>query len=124
MRNASRLLLAALAVALPGAGHADKRNNILGVAFTNEVTTLDPANGFSGSDYPILYSIYERLIGFDPKTMLPVPGLASAWEFAGADNQRLAVALDRRRCRIRSAGFRQNGALLHGHRIGRLLRTA
>ncbi len=86
--------LAILAMlALPASGWADKRNNVLVAAFNNEVDTLDPATGFAGSDYPILYSIYERLINFDPKTMKPLPGLAAEWKFGGPDKRDFEITL-------------------------------
>ena len=69
----------------PMAAHADKRSNVLTVGFIGAVDTLDPATGFSGTDYAVLYSIYERLIHFDPVTMKPIPGLASEWRFTGPD---------------------------------------
>ena len=72
---------------------ADKRSNVLTVAFNGDVDTLDPATGFAGSDYPVLYSIYERLITFDPKTMRPLPGLAASWRFTGPDKRDFEMTL-------------------------------
>ena len=85
--------LAAAMLAAPATGHADKRNNALVVAFNNEVDTLDPSTGFSGADYAILYSIYDRLINFDPKTMHPLPGLASEWKFTGAEKHNFEMII-------------------------------
>ncbi len=85
---------ALLAAALPvAAAQADKRNNILVVGFQNEVDTLDPATGFAGSDYAVLYSIYDRLVSFDPKTMEPKPGLATEWSFDGPDKRDFTMTL-------------------------------
>ena len=85
---------ALLAAALPiAAAQADKRNNILVVGFQNEVDTLDPATGFAGSDYGVLYSIYDRLVNFDPKTMEPKPGLATEWSFDGPDKRDFTMTL-------------------------------
>lgn len=64
---------------------ADAKNNILTVGVTAEPYTLDPAMGLSGNDYPFLYTIFDRLLTFDPKTLEPRPGLAESWEFTGAD---------------------------------------
>jgi peptide/nickel transport system permease protein/peptide/nickel transport system substrate-binding protein len=64
---------------------ADAKNNILTVGVTAEPYTLDPAMGLSGNDYPFLYTIFDRLLTFDPKTLEPRPGLAENWEFTGAD---------------------------------------
>lgn len=87
--------LAMLLVALPISGHADRRNNILTVGFVGELTTLDPARGFSGADYSVLYSLYDRLIHFDPQTMEPIPGLATEWRFTGPDNRHFEMVLRR-----------------------------
>jgi peptide/nickel transport system substrate-binding protein len=84
-------LLCALAAIAPA--RADKRSNTLVVAFNAEVDTLDPATGFAGTDYSVLYSIYDRLINFDPKTMLPLPGLAAKWEFSGPDKRDFTMTL-------------------------------
>ena len=64
---------------------ADSRNNILTVGMGNEPFTLDPANGLAGTDYPILYSLFDRLIDFEPATLELKPGLATEWKFTGDD---------------------------------------
>ena len=93
-RGAAWLASAVLGVLLvPSIGHADKRNNVLVVGFNNELDTMDPATGFSGADYPALYSVYERLINFDPKTMKPLPGLAASWVFGGEDKREFQITL-------------------------------
>ena len=51
-----------------------------------EGMNLDPATGVSGLDYPILYTMFDRLVSFDPATMLPKAGLATKWEFVGDNN--------------------------------------
>src|SRR5580698_76332 len=63
---------------------ADSKNNVLTIGVTAEPYTLDPALGLSGNDYPYLYTIFDRLLTFDPKTLEPRPGLAESWEFTGA----------------------------------------
>src|SRR5579871_2238109 len=77
------LLLIAAAIARPAT--ADSRNNVLTIGVSSEPFTLDPAMGLSGYDYPLLYTIFDRLLTFDPKTLEPRPGLAESWEFAGDD---------------------------------------
>ena len=85
---------ALLAAVLPiAAAQADKRSNTLVVGFQNEVDTLDPATGFAGSDYGVLYSIYDRLVSFDPKTMEPKPGLATEWSFDGPEKRDFTMTL-------------------------------
>ena len=59
-------------------------------------TSLDPADGTSGYDYQYLYSLYARLLTFNPKTLAPEPGIATSWGFGGPGNltfQQLNVAL-------------------------------
>lgn len=64
---------------------ADSRNNVLTVGMGNEPFTLDPANGLAGTDYPILYSLFDRLVDFEPATLELKPGLATEWKFVGDD---------------------------------------
>jgi peptide/nickel transport system substrate-binding protein len=73
-------LLAPLSTAL-----ADARNNVLTIGIASEPFTLDPGQGVGGTDYPYLYSLFERILRFDPKTLEPTPGLAESWEFVGED---------------------------------------
>jgi peptide/nickel transport system substrate-binding protein len=49
-------------------------------------TSLDPADGTSGYDYQYLYSLYARLLTFNPKTLAPEPGIATSWGFGGPGN--------------------------------------
>ena len=85
--------LAVLAAAVLPAALADERNDVLVVGMTSEPFTLDPATGFSGFDYPNLYPIYDRLVRFDPETLVLQPGLATSWAFTGPDKLTLEVTL-------------------------------
>ena len=69
--------------------------NVVNLGVLSEPYTLDPAVGTSGFDYPMLYSIFDRLIDFDPKTLDPRPGLAIAWKFTGADKRTFELQLRR-----------------------------
>ena len=60
---------------------APERGGILRFALGTEPTTFDPHKGASGYDHVSLYPIYDRLLGSDPTTLEPIPGLASAFEF-------------------------------------------
>ncbi len=80
IRNTT-LLAASLAVGLAAPALADSRNNVLTVGMSDEPFTLDPATGVAGTDYPYLYSMFDRLIDFEPSLTLK-PGLASAWKFS------------------------------------------
>ncbi len=97
MKN-SRLIkwVGAAVLAIPlalGIAHADARNNVLAIGVPVEPVTLDPANGFTGFDYPFLYSLYDRLIDFEPKTLKLRPGLATAWRFIGNDQRAFEISL-------------------------------
>jgi peptide/nickel transport system substrate-binding protein len=52
------------------------------IGFTSAPTSLDPADGNSGEDYPYLYLLYDRLIDFNAKTGVLEPGLATKWAFS------------------------------------------
>lgn len=54
-------------------------------------SSLDPISGSSGLDYSALYPLYDRLINFDPETLSPLPGLATAWEYP--DPQTLVLTI-------------------------------
>lgn len=60
---------------------APKQGGQITVADPLAPTTLDPVAGSSGGDAMSLYPIYDRLIDFDPKTLAPAPGLATAWKY-------------------------------------------
>ncbi len=85
--------IAALLLSVVPQANADSRNNILVVGMGSEPFTLDPATGLSGFDYPNLYSLYDRLIDFDPATMELLPGLATKWEFIGDDKLTLELTI-------------------------------
>ena len=74
-------------------GRADSHTNIVTVGMTDEPFTLDPAMGVSGTDYPYLYSLFDRLIDFEPTTMALRPGLAMSWQFVGDDKLTLELTL-------------------------------
>lgn len=71
---------------------ADARDGVLNIGLTAEPFTLDPARGVSGSDYPYLYTLYARLLDFEPKTLKIRPGLAKRWEFS-ADKKTFTLEL-------------------------------
>lgn len=90
---AASLLLSASIFGIAAPALAGPSDNILPIGISTEPVTLDPATGFTGFDYPILYSIYDRLIDFDPKTLEPRPGLATEWKFTGDDNLTFEITL-------------------------------
>jgi peptide/nickel transport system substrate-binding protein len=91
-RQSCVAVAAALAVAACGNGSSNQNNgppphgNVLFYATPGEPGSLDPGASISGFDQYYTNSIYDTLIFPDPKTMEPTkPGLATSWEFMGAD---------------------------------------
>lgn len=78
-KRAIVLLLAATSI-VAGATLA-KAGGQIAVGVTLAPTSFDPIVGTSGGDAMSLYPIYDRLINFDPETLAPSPGLATAWEY-------------------------------------------
>ncbi|WP_029090437.1 ABC transporter substrate-binding protein [Brevibacterium album] len=62
-------------------GSSEDRLSELVVAMTGDVSSFDPATGNSGNDHVFLYPVFDTLIGFDPETTEPVPGLAEEWTY-------------------------------------------
>ena len=69
--------IASRAVAQDGAA----KGGVLRLAAPFNPTSLDPVTSGAGSDHMVLYSIYDTLVDFEPDTLQPRPGLATAWEF-------------------------------------------
>ncbi|SDY55648.1 peptide/nickel transport system permease protein/peptide/nickel transport system substrate-binding protein [Saccharopolyspora shandongensis] len=67
-----------LALTACGSGAAEGGQH-LRVAWRSNPSSLDPQRGNSGSDHAILYTMYDTLVSFDPKTLEPAPGLAESW---------------------------------------------
>jgi peptide/nickel transport system substrate-binding protein len=85
-------LAAVLLAAACGNGTNNQSNgppphgNVLFYATPGEAGSLDPGASISGFDQYYTNAIYDTLIVSDPKTMEPTkPGLATSWEFTGAD---------------------------------------
>lgn len=64
---------------------------ILRVAQPDEPTSLDPATGTSGSDLTLLYSIYDTLVDYDPRTLEPIPNQVESWTYE--DSTHLVLTL-------------------------------
>ena len=63
----------------------------LRVAAVADPSSLDPQVGPGGNDHVMLYPIFDTLIRFEPETMEPQPGLASAWSFDDPQTLRLTL---------------------------------
>jgi len=91
-RKSYLALAAVLLAAACGNGSNNQSNgppphgNVLFYATPGEAGSLDPGASISGFDQYYTDAIYDTLIVSDPKTMEPTkPGLATSWEFTGAD---------------------------------------
>jgi ABC-type transport system substrate-binding protein len=85
-------VIAVLVAASCGNGSSSQGNappphgNVLFYATPGEPGSLDPGADISGFDAYYSNAIYETLINSDPRTLEPTrPGLATSWEFTGAD---------------------------------------
>src|SRR5215471_945591 len=99
-RKSYLALAAVLVAAACGNGSNNQSNgppphgNVLVYATPGEPGSLDPGASISGFDQYYTNSIYDTLIIADPKTMEPSkPGLATSWEFTGADKQTFRLHL-------------------------------
>ena len=91
-RKSYLALAAVLLAAACGNGSNNQSNgppphgNVLFYATPGEPGSLDPGASISGFDQYYTDAIYDTLIVSDPKSMEPTkPGLATSWEFMGAD---------------------------------------
>lgn len=71
---------AATLAVLPGAAFSQD-GNVLKIRGNANPSSLDPATGGAGSDHVYLYNFYDTLVDWEPETLEPKPGLASAWNF-------------------------------------------
>ena len=99
-RRSCLAVAAVMVVAACGNGSSNQSNgppphgNVLFYATPGEPGSLDPGASISGFDQYYTNSIYDTLIIADPKTMEPIkPGLATSWEFTGADKQTFRLHL-------------------------------
>lgn len=61
----------------------EKRNpDVLRIGNAAEPETLDPHLATGVTERNILLNLYERLVGYDPKTLEPVPAAAYIWELS------------------------------------------
>lgn len=85
------LLAAAAALALlSGEAQAGAADNSMVFVSPVDLTTADPAAGTFGSDMQFLYTLYDRLIDFNPEDLLPRPMLATEWSWS---DDRLTLTL-------------------------------
>ncbi|MBO0682814.1 MAG: hypothetical protein J2P45_06630 [Candidatus Dormibacteraeota bacterium] len=98
-RRACLGVVAAVAVAACGGGQTNTvqgpapHGNVLQIAGPGDPDSLDPMGGGSGFDVTYLYQIYEPLINLDPNTNKLLPGLATSWNWVGANKLTLRLKL-------------------------------
>ncbi|MBO0838494.1 MAG: ABC transporter substrate-binding protein, partial [Actinobacteria bacterium] len=68
-------------------------NNVLYYGTPGEPDSLDPGGGISGFDGYYLTFIYDTLVHTNPKTGNAEPGLATSWQFTGADKLTFQLTL-------------------------------
>ena len=59
---------------------AGNRTGVLHVGNVGEPGELDPHVANAAPDYFVMPALFEGLVGADPKTLAPVPGVAERWE--------------------------------------------
>jgi len=47
-----------------------------------EPVKLDPQTADALDDFQVLWNVCEGMVSYDPKTLVPVPGLASSWDIS------------------------------------------
>jgi oligopeptide transport system substrate-binding protein len=83
---AALCLLSAVLSAAPGCARRESdvargnRTGVLHCSIGSEPTDLDPHVVTSLAEARVLPSLFEPLVGFDPATLRPAPGLAERWE--------------------------------------------
>lgn len=83
LRRTARPLVVAAAIALlSGTALAGPKNNSLVVAIATDFVMADPAVGTLGTDIPLLYVMYDRLLDFKPEDLTPKPMLATDWKWS------------------------------------------
>ena len=91
--RAVRALACALALGVSAtAAMAGKADNSLIIGAPIDFSQPDAAYGALGTDLQFLYTMHDRLIGFDPKDMSLVPMLATEWSWSD-DKRTLTLKL-------------------------------
>lgn len=88
-----RVFLGSVAAALAASrmAHAEDKLGTLHVSCSFDITSFDPMTGRSGDDHIQLYTLYDTLVGYDFKTLQPLPSLATVWSYQ--DPKRLVMDL-------------------------------
>jgi len=72
-----------LTLPLPGLAQSEpRRGGTLRWALPFNAGSLDPMTGRTAGEFAILYTMFDALIDFDPRTLDLKPGLAKSWTFS------------------------------------------
>jgi len=92
-RLAIAALFGAAAIGMQAHGAlAGPSDNSLIVGIATDLVQADPANGTLGTDIPILYTMYDRLLDFTPADLTLRPMLATDWKWSD-DRKTLILTL-------------------------------
>lgn len=91
-RFAQVSVLALAAAGVSQVALAGPEDNSVIMSLGGDIIHADPANGTAGSDFPVLYSLYDRLFDFNPEDMTLRPMLATDWSWS-EDKMTLIIEL-------------------------------
>ncbi|TVR71564.1 MAG: peptide ABC transporter substrate-binding protein [Spirochaetaceae bacterium] len=82
MRFLRGLLVPLLAICIAGAATAGTGSDEFVVSFIDSGIQFNPIFSYTATEAQIYTAIYEGLVGYDPLTMEPVPGVAERWDIS------------------------------------------
>ncbi len=82
MKYALRFVLLALVLVLAAPVMAQDATSVTAAFLENEPQTLDPQAAQQADEFQVLYNVCEGLVGYDPATLAPAPGLAESWKIS------------------------------------------
>ncbi len=74
------IFLASLAV--PQTLHAADATSVSMAFLEAEAVKLDPQTADALDDFQVLWTVCEGMVGYDSKTLAPIPGLATSWDIS------------------------------------------
>ena len=82
MKYALCLMVLVLVLALAVPVLAQDATSATAAFLENEPQTLDPQAAQQADEFQVLYNVCEGLVGYDPATLAPAPGLAESWKIS------------------------------------------
>jgi peptide/nickel transport system substrate-binding protein len=87
-------LLMTLALAAPGGAEESKQGNaVLKIGWAHDPATLSPFVALDEEAYDVWTMNWDLLVGFSPKNLSPVPGIAKSWDIS-SDKKSVTFHLD------------------------------